>query len=74
MNDDDDATLEVDHDPEIAPNSVLSEVVLLDLPGALVEVRGRVPSPRRLRGELPHLDPRLQFTAGLLAGAAAAPP
>ncbi len=37
LNDDDDATLEVDHDPEIAPNSVLSEVVLLDLPGAAAE-------------------------------------
>ena len=49
--DDGDATLAVDHDPEIEPDSALSEVVLLDLPDALVEERGRAPAAEALGGD-----------------------
>ncbi|MYC33284.1 MAG: hypothetical protein F4X64_08920 [Chloroflexi bacterium] len=48
MNDDDDASLELDHDPGAEPDAPLSDDALLDLLDALVEERGRVPAAQVL--------------------------
>ncbi len=50
LHDDDYATLEVNHHPEIEPDAALSEVVLLDLLDALVEERDRAPAAEVLGG------------------------
>ena len=48
LNDDDDATLGVDQDPDVERDSPLSDAPLLDLLDALVEERGRVPAAEAL--------------------------
>ena len=48
LNDDDDATLEVDQDSGVEPDAPLSDDALLDLLDALVEERGRVPAAQVL--------------------------
>ena len=48
LNHDDDATLEVDQDSDVEPDSPLSDGPLLGLLDALVEARGRVPAAQVL--------------------------